>query len=873
MKTYTFLFQQVDRSSLSIVGGKGANLGELSKAGFPVPAGFCVTTHAYQDFIATSPQMERYFELLNRLDPKDLEALRVLGKEIRTHLQQLAIPAPVNDSILNTWEAIGNDYSYAVRSSATAEDLPTASFAGQQDTYLNIRGEGDLLEHIRKCWASLFTDRAIAYRTKNGFDHRHVYLSVVVQRMVHPEIAGILFTVDPQSGNRRVVAIDASFGLGEAIVSGIVSADLYKVKANRIIEKNIAEKKQAVVALPEGGTVTEKLPQELQKKQVLTDEQILDIARLGKEIEAHFGSPQDIEFCVEKKRVYVVQSRPITSLYPLPDIPPEPLRVLISFGHIQMMTHAMKPLGLSVLRTMVPQSIFLEAGGRLYVDLTEALRLKLGRRIIPNALVHADEGISRAVKAVIQRHAFRQVPPKRGMLRFFLPLIAPIVKEVFKNLVLRDPRLAKDTVEAFMVKKQTQVRQSLAGLEGAERLEAVQAQLSRLMKDIFQNMIPFVLPSMITSVMLKKALIRWMGDDQPIHTLNKSLPGNVTSEMGLTIGDLADHVRNAPEVEAYLKQATDASFYEGLSTLPGGEAFKKAFADFIAKYGSRCPGEIDITNSRWREAPTQLVSAILGHKRSVKPGEHRQKYQRGAQEAQAAAQAILEHVKGNRFRSKLARRMIDVYRHLGGLREHHKYLMTIILDECKQAILAEGKALVEKGVLTQVEDVDYLTLEELIQLIKGKEKPDLLSLIAKRKEAYQWQQTLNPPRVMTSEGERITSAPLNENVPDGALIGSPVSAGVVEGNARIVLKPEEARLHEGDILVAPHTDPGWTPLFQSAKALITEVGGLMTHGSVVAREYGIPAVVGVDDATKIIKDGQRIRVDGDRGIVEILGDE
>jgi phosphoenolpyruvate synthase/pyruvate phosphate dikinase len=259
MKTYTFLFQQVDRSSLSIVGGKGYNLGELSKAGFPVPAGFCVTTHAYQDFIATSPQMERYFELLNRLHPRDLEALRVLGKEIKTHLQQLAIPAPVNDSILNTWEAIGSDYSYAVRSSATAEDLPTASFAGQQDTYLNIRGEGDLLEHIRKCWASLFTDRAIAYRTKNGFDHRHVYLSVVVQRMVHPEIAGILFTVDPQSGNRRVVAIDASFGLDEAIVSGIVSADLYKVKANRIIEKNIAEKKQAVVALPEGGTVTEKL--------------------------------------------------------------------------------------------------------------------------------------------------------------------------------------------------------------------------------------------------------------------------------------------------------------------------------------------------------------------------------------------------------------------------------------------------------------------------------------------------------------------------------------------------------------------------------------------------------------------------------------
>jgi pyruvate,water dikinase len=259
--------------------------------------------------------------------------------------------------------------------------------------------------------------------------------------------------------------------------------------------------------------------------------------------------------------------------------------------------------------------------------------------------------------------------------------------------------------------------------------------------------------------------------------------------------------------------------------------------------------------------------------RSVKPGEHRQKFILGEQEAEEAAQRIMDHIGRSSLKSKWIQRLIEVYRHMGGLREHPKYLLTLILGECKKAIMSEAEELVKKGVLQQAEEVFFFTLDELIQLSKGELRADIPSFVAKRKEQYQWHQTLTPPKVMTSEGEIVTGSLRRGEFPEGALVGTPASAGVVEGKARVVLKPEEAHLHEGEILIAPHTDPGWTPLFQSAKALVTEVGGLMTHGSVVAREYGIPAVVGVDGATEKIKDGQIIRVDGNQGFVEILSDD
>ncbi|TCL36893.1 pyruvate,water dikinase [Anaerospora hongkongensis] len=869
---YVLFFDQVDRSHLFQVGGKGANLGELTQNGFPVPSGFCITTEAYKDFLATSTKIEQLLAELNDIDVKDQTQLSQAGERIRRHLQQLTMPLPIREEITEAINQQGSRKAYAIRSSATAEDLPNASFAGQQDTYLNIKGQDDLLAHVQKCWASLFTDRAIAYRAKNGFDHRSVYLSIVVQQMIIPEVSGILFTADPLNGNRMVVSIDAGFGLGEALVSGMVSADLYKVREGKILDKKIAQKTLAVVSLPDGGTVTTELEPDQQMAQALTDEQIITLAALGKKIEEHYQVPQDIEFCLAQGEFFIVQSRPITTLYPLPDLSPQPHRVLLSFGHVQMMPDAMKPLGLSVLRTVFPRQVFVEAGSRIFIDVTDFLHSPIVRTLFPKVLTAADEAMSRALTAVLKRPDFFKGNRRSAITGTAAKIAASIVKKAWRLLRTGDPRLAGPAIESYMEQQVEQARKAINGAQGAERLKTVQRQLDGVIMDVLTTIMPFVVPGIIAGKVLERLLIRWLGDAQELASLNKALPGNVTSEMGLQLGDLADMLRDLPEVREYLQTAADPTFYTGLSQAQGGAMFKQQFEQFIGRYGMRCPGEIDLTRPRWREKPTLLLAAIFSHMQSVKQGEHRQRFAEGQKEADEAAVRILSKLRTNPLRLKLASRLIVVFRYMGGLREHHKFFIIRILDECKAAIMAQAKELEKAGKLAAAEDAYFLSLEELIELAAGEGPGTPGDTISKRKAEFERNQNLKPPRVFTSEGEIINVPPANGDIPEGMLLGSPVSAGIAEGVARVILKPENAALTEGQILVAPQTDPGWTPLFQSAVAIVTEVGGLMTHGAVVAREYGIPAVAGVDDATIRIKDGERIRVNGDRGTVEILSE-
>ncbi|WP_028775844.1 phosphoenolpyruvate synthase [Shimazuella kribbensis] len=882
MGSYVLFFSEVDASKIEEVGGKGANLGVLGEADFPVPPGFCVTTSAYRAVIKSSIEMDKLLTQCEKINVNNLEELKETGEKIRDHIKSLHIPRFVIQEILEAWQSVGENYSYAVRSSATAEDLPSASFAGQQDTFLNVQGEKELLEAIRNCWASLFTDRAIAYRVKNDFDHRHVFLSVVVQRMVQPEISGIMFTAEPVNGNRLVTSIDASFGLGEALVSGLVTADLYKVKHDKVISKKIASKKIMIESLADGGTKKSTVPKEKQDVQVLTNEQILALSKLGKQIEKHFGFPQDIEFCIENGKIFVVQSRPITSLYPMPQIEADPLRVMLSFGHIQMMTEPMKPLGISVFRTLFPfgkpdgsfeTNFLIPAGGRLFVDPSDILRFRLARKVIPKILSNMDSTMSLALQEVIHRPAFTTVPPKPGLAKIVRYNLKPVLKEVFQNIFRRDPNLAKSHVETYMFEQHKKMKGSLHGLDEVESLEKIQGYLATSLLSIFQNLFPFIAPFLLSAGVLKKYLIQWIGNDQTLQKLSQSFAGNVTSEMGLAIGDLADVLRELPEVEEYLRTAKDEDFFEQMDLVEGGEKFHPYFAEFLDKYGRRCPGEIDITNTRWREKPTLLIPAILGHMRSVKHQEHRNKFRIGEQEAKDAEAQIMSHLKGNPLKARLMKRLISLYRNLGALREHHKYFLITILDESKKVIMRQADHLVEQKILEDREDVYYLSLGELLDLSRNGRLEDLEQKLEERKKEYIDQQKLQPPRVRTSEGEVVTPTLQKGDFPQHALMGTPVSAGVVEGRARIVLRPEEAQLHEGEILVAPFTDPGWTPLFQSAIGLVTEVGGLMTHGSVVAREYGIPAVVGVEDACKRIKNGQKIRVDGTQGYVEILSEK
>lgn len=877
-------FNEIDKHKLPDVGGKGANLGELTRAGFPVPEGFCVTTAAYKVFLEASSEMQGLFKLLGKLTIDELGEIRRVGEFIRTHMLGLPIPEDVRADILEAWHKAGADKAYAVRSSATAEDLPVASFAGQLETYLNIRGDDELLSSVRKCWASLYTERAIVYRIRNGFVHQNVAISVVVQEMVFPEVSGIMFTADPVSGNRKVTSIDASFGLGEALVSGIVSADLYQVKSGSIMSKQVSEKKLAIYSLPEGGTIKREIPSEQQLQQALPDDRILELAGIGRIIEHHYGAPQDIEWALAQGTLYILQSRPITALYPIPRPEGEDagLRVFISFGHLQNMTDAIKPLGISVLRTLIPvgkkgevgseSTILLPAGSRLYIDPTNMLRTKFGHKIAPKILVQLDKITSNAIAKVVARDEFKKdETPSLKTVWVLTRNLLPIIYNVFLNIWWRDPRKALHTVNNYIDDAVQKVENRLPALSGAERIKFIQESTGTSLISVLRTIIRYVAAGIGSQRVLEHFLKKWLGDSRDLQYLNKSLPGNVTTGMGLELGDIADMIRGNQVLIDYLKRAEDATFYSGLSGISGGDAFASALKGFMQRYGMRGAGEIDITKPRWREAPSRLVPILLSDIGATTPGEHRVRFKEGEREAEEATQRIiaqLAHAKGGFYKVRIMSRLITAFRHLMALREHPKYMIVRLLNLFKQALLDEAETLVEKGIIERQEDIFYLSLPEILAIVEGRFNGNVSEIIRKRKAGYEHDQALRPPKVMTSDGEIIKGQQANIYAPAGALLGLPVSAGIVEGRARVVLKPEEANLEPGDILVAQHTDPAWTPLFVSARGLVTEAGGLMTHGAVIAREYGIPAVVGIDEATTRIEDGQCIRVNGDLGYVE-----
>ncbi|HEX3245945.1 MAG TPA: PEP/pyruvate-binding domain-containing protein, partial [Chloroflexota bacterium] len=406
MGSYVLSFQEIDQTQIAAVGGKGANLGELSRIeGLRVPAGFCVTTNAFRRIMAEAPSIDDRLDQLSRLKPDDREAIRALSAEIRRTLEEIAIPDDLAAAITRPLAELGEQAAYAVRSSATAEDLPAASFAGQQDTYLNVVGQAAIFRHVSQCWASLFTERAVTYRLRNGLDQRKVQMAVVVQRMVFPQAAGILFTADPVTGNRKVASVEASFGLGEALVSGLVNADVYKVRDGHIIAKTIATKKLAIHAAPTGGTQEQVIEPERQEQPALTDAQVVRLAQLGRQIEAHFGRPQDIEWCLDDHGFQIVQSRPITTLFPIPLAGDQENHVYVSVGHGQMMTDAMKPLGISLWQLTAGRPMYV-AGGRLFVDVTRELASPASRAGLLEVMGRGDPLIGDALRTVLDRGDF-----------------------------------------------------------------------------------------------------------------------------------------------------------------------------------------------------------------------------------------------------------------------------------------------------------------------------------------------------------------------------------------------------------------------------------------------------------------------------------
>ncbi|WP_375744174.1 phosphoenolpyruvate synthase [Corallococcus interemptor] len=863
MRCYVLGLQEIDPSQVAVVGGKGAHLGALSKLdGIRVPDGFCVTTDAFQRVMAEAPSVNDQLIQLSRLKPDDREPLRTLSAELRRTLEGTAIPDELALAITHAHARIGEHAAYAVRSSATAEDLPTASFAGQQDTYLNVVGPASILQHVRRCWASLFTERAVSYRLRNGFDHRKVRMAVVVQQMVFPQAAGILFTADPITSNRKVASVEASFGLGEALVSGLVNADSYKVRDGEVIARTIATKQRAIHALPEGGTREQAIEPERQRQPALTDAQVVRLEQLGRRIEAHFGGPQDIEWCLVDDAFFFVQSRPITTLFPIPQAGDREHHVYVSVGHQQMMTDAMKPLGLSLFQLTAMRPMF-EAGGRLFVDISQALASPTGRTALLEGLGKSDPLIRDALQTLIGRSdvtrrlpdASPGGPPAGG---------PPAPIETDPAIV--DELIGRTQASIAALKRDIQTK------SGAALIDFILAdiqELKRLMLEPRSHQA--IMAGVEATWWLNEQLQAWLGEKNAADTLTQSVPHNVTSEMGLALLEVADVIRPHPEVVAFLRHVEDEGFLEEMATLPGGREARDAIRAYLDKYGMRCAGEIDITKPRWSERPTTLVPILLGNIQNFEPGAGARRFEQGRQEARKKEEEVLERLRAlpdGEGKAAETKRMIDRVRTFMGYREFPKYGIVSRYFVYKQALLEEAGRLVKARVLREKEDIFYLTLQELHDVVRTNHADDLL--IRLRKEAFRAHQALTPPRVITSEGEVINGEYRRDELPAGALVGLAVSSGSVEGRARVILDLAEARLEPGDILVTRFTDPSWTPLFVSLKGLVTEVGGQMTHGAVIAREYGLPAVVGVEQATRRIRDGQRIRVHGTDGYVELL---
>ncbi|QHI73358.1 phosphoenolpyruvate synthase [Aminipila terrae] len=874
MKPYVLTFQEIDKNQLPVAGGKGSNLGELSKLkGIRVPPGFCVTTEAYKNVVNNNQELDPLISQLYTLKADDREKISNISMKIRSIIEGIAIPPDMEQELTEILSIYGENNAYAVRSSATAEDLPTASFAGQQDTFLNIKGKDALMHHISKCWASLFTDRAVTYRIQNKFDHRKVFLAVVIQKMIFPEASGIMFTADPVTSNRKVLSIDASFGLGEALVSGLVNADIYKVREHTILHKKISHKKLSIYSLPGGGTEEKEIESHKQNAQTLSDHQILKLEYLGRNIEAYFGCPQDIEWCLYKEEFYIVQSRPITTLYPVPKANDKDNHVYLSFGHRQMMTEAMKPLGHSFFNAffvLVSGTPMTEAGDRLFMDVSHEMKSPFMSKSFCKSLGVVDVLMQKAFQNLLTRKDYVKSLHKGKTMMLEPAVWLSWGIDTFKTYMKNDPGDMEKLMAQYaaVLENKENIMKKLSGDELFQFLE----KDFKDMKNMIFKSYRYSFAGAYASSWLNRNILKWLGEKNVADTLAQSVSNNVTSEMGLALLDVADVIRQYPEVQECLTTANNENLFEDLDKLKGGKESANAIKAFLRKYGMRCSAEIDITRTRWNENPAILIPIILSNIKSFEPGAHTLKFQEGLNEALRKEKEILlrlEKISGGKSKIRKTRKMISVLRNFVGYREYNKYIMVWYFWIIKQAFMQEADRLVQNHTIKNRDDIHYLTYDELRQVIKTNSVD--YEQIKRRKEDYELFSKLTPPRLITSDGEIISGEYDTGNIPKGAIAGVPVSSGTVEGRARVLLKLEDAHIEEGDILVTTFTDPSWTPVFVSIKGLVTEVGGMMTHGAVVAREYGLPAIVGIDNATKLIKDGQKIRINGTEGYIEILG--
>jgi len=857
--TYIHGFADLGREDLATAGGKGANLAEMVRAGLNVPPGFVVNTAGYKAFVQENGLQAQIERLAGAAKPEAAGAVEVASEAIRALFDAGSMPAPIAAQVAEAYRALGGG-AVAVRSSATAEDLPGASFAGQQETYLNMRGEQQVLEAVRRCWSSLWTPRAIAYRARQGILPGDVALAVVVQRLVPSESAGILFTANPVNGRRDQMVVDAAWGLGEAVVSGLVTPDHWVLDGTTgaVIEGHPA-RKETMTARTAEGTVSLPVPAELADRPSVDVATLQGLVALGRRVAAHFGAPQDIEWAVEGGEIYLVQSRPITSLFPIPAPAPATeagLRVYLCVHYIQGFPDPMTPLGISAFRTFAGgigrlwgyplargehPAAFTVAAGRIYVDATSAIHHPKGRLFVLGVPGMVDRPMVEILKQVIKREpSLTPVTPKLAAK----PPVSLFLRAAGRALgTLIAPEWGKRKAQVAIERYYAQLEARAAHLRGpAARMAFFDDGAETLFPTFLGVLLPVVVPAMTARFLAEAKLKKWLGDASGFQPVLRSLAHNPTTEMDLALWRVSRELKAAGRSPSAEDPAVQA---------------------FLAEYGHRGVREIDIGMPRWRDDPRAVIEVLERYLSHGEDSDPEAQFRRGAQEAEQAVIDLVAQVRQRKgaLRAGVMRLLLSRTRALMGRREYPKFMAVKIFALYRTVIAGAGEELVQAGRLERADDAFFLDLKDLVS------DADLRQLAAANRAKYQREIARRAvPRLMTSTGEVFFSAPAE----GGGLVGTPASAGVYEGRVRVIRDPRGAVLEPGEVLIAPGTDPAWTPLFLTAGALVMEIGGIMSHGSVVAREYGIPAVVGVAGATELLKTGQRIRVDGEAGRVTVL---
>jgi pyruvate,water dikinase len=907
-----------EEATLETVGGKGASLARLLRAGFPVPDGFLIPTAAYLDYVASNDLKKRILSRLTKLPFDEPAASQEASADIRAWFLVEKTDAEWPTSIRRAYADLGGG-PVAVRSSATAEDLPDMSFAGQQETYLNIVGEQMLFEAIVNCWSSLWTARAISYRSRNSISHEDVALSVIVQIMVQSEASGVLFTANPLTGKRSETVIDATLGLGEALVGGLVEPDHYVVDTDsgEIIHKTLGGKALIIRGVAGGGVVTEDA--DAAERQTIPDDVILQLTELGQRVIALAHSPQDIEWAWSEGQLHLLQSRPITSLYPIPDVPTDPLHVFVSFAVIQGLLAPVTPLGQDVMKllfagvarvfnfdlTQETQRALFSAGERLWVNITPLLRNSIGRKILGGALPAIAPGAAQTIELLLDDP---RLAVGRGGIRFstfrrLARFLLPSMSRVFRLWLTPEQGRGRGT--RLMDETVLQAKTHSAVTGDTQELLAHRLEILHSARDIFPDFaIPQGLTPIVASMVPFFGIMRRfseqaaesLGDPslaQAYLEIARGLPHNVTTEMDLALWGVAQTILADPDSSKMFEEtsASDLAAQYLQANLPS--RVQESIDVFFERYGARGVGEIDIGLPRWREDPTHIMQVLQSYLQIKDPDKAPDAvFARSAKSAEQAAahlESAVRQMHGGFIKARILRWAISRYRALAGMREAPKFFVIRMLGIVRQGLLQSGQELVDVGYLEQRDDLFFLSIRELDELneamIKSKNRPsteqnepDLHTLtqaiqvrIAERRAKYQREHLRKQiPRVLLSDGMTYYEGVRAPDGQEGAIIGDPVSPGEVEGIARVIFDPHSSQLAPGEILVCPGTDPAWTPLFLTASGLVMEVGGMMTHGSVVAREYGIPAVVGVHQATERIKTGQRLRVNGSTGEITLI---